>query len=91
MRSVTHLVVAAVQVIGTRTFQVPWPSRVFSRRKRSRVFQYNNNMDTKDIMAELSMHCKKYYKELLQMLVEDRKKREVEIAEEREGCKKGNG
>ena len=36
-------------------------------------------------MAELSMHCKKYYKELLQMLVEDRKKREVEIAEEREG------
>ena len=46
------------------------------------MLKEDNTKDTKDTMAELKTQ------ELLQMLVEDRKKCEVEIAEEREYCVK---
>ena len=64
---------------NARKFQVPWPSNVFMSKMRSGLcYKEDDTKDTKDTMAELKVQ------ELLQMLVEDRKKREVEIAEERE-------
>ena len=62
-------------------FQVPWPSHVFMSKTCSGVchcYKDDGTKDTKDTMAELKTQ------ELLQMLVEDQKKREVEITEERE-------
>ena len=64
---------------NARKFQVPWPSHVFMSKTRSGlVYKEDDTKDTKDTMAELKVQ------ELLQMLIEDRKKREMEISEERE-------
>ena len=64
---------------NARKFQVPWPSHVFmSKTRSSLVYKEDDTKDTKDTMAELKVQ------ELLQMLIEDRKKREMEISEERE-------
>ena len=68
---------------NARKFQVPWPSHVFMSKTRSGfVYKEDDTKDTKDTMAELKVQ------ELLQMLIEDRKKREMEISEERERPKK---
>ena len=64
---------------NTRKFQVPWPSHVFMSKTRSGLcYKEDDTKYTKDTMAELKVQ------ELLQMLIEDRTKREVEIAEKRE-------
>ena len=64
---------------NARKFQVPWPSHVFMSKTRSGLcYKEDDTKDTKVTMAELKVQ------ELLQMLIEDRTKREVEIAEERE-------
>ena len=49
-----------------------------SKTRSGLVYKEDNTKDTKDTMAELKVQ------ELLQMLIEDRKKREMEISEERE-------
>ena len=64
---------------NVRKFQVPWPSYVFMSKMHSGLcYKEDDTNDTKDTMAELKVQ------ELLQMLVEDWKKWEVEILEERE-------
>ena len=64
---------------NARKFQVPWPSHVFMSKTRSGFcYKEDDTKYTKDTMAELKVQ------ELLQILIEDRTKREVEIAEERE-------
>eukprot|EP00731_Ephydatia_muelleri_P011503 Em0006g397a len=50
-----------------------------SKTRSGLVYKEDDTKDTKDTMAEL-----KKVQELLQMLIEDRKKREMEISEERE-------
>eukprot|EP00731_Ephydatia_muelleri_P007947 Em0004g285a len=49
-----------------------------SKTRSGLVYKEDDTKDTKDTMAELKVQ------ELLQMLIEDRKKREIEISEERE-------
>eukprot|EP00731_Ephydatia_muelleri_P007950 Em0004g288a len=53
-----------------------------SKTRSGLVYKEDDTKDTKDTMAELKVQ------ELLQMLIEDRKKREMEISEERERRKK---